>query len=467
MQGARPERPGAKRQEREARVPVRLRARRAPWIGAVAVAFVANGLGGPSFLARLPERQSDLGLSDATLGLTLVGMALGAIAASPVAGGLVSRVGSRPVLLAAAGGLGASLWTVGAAPNAPTLFAALTVVGATDAAMDISMNANGAALEAARLAQPGPERPGAGGATSERGGAARGDDVIKQRSFPWNRSGRSVMHGLHGTWSLGALAAAGIAAAGAATGVPLTLHLALMGAVIAGSVLATRRGLVGDDARPSVAGGPGAPEPTPGSAVASRWPIRPIVVLAAATVGGAIIEGAPSDWSAIQLERMGVAAGVSALGYAAFMAGMVGGRFAGDRLTDRFGGAAVLRGGTALVAAGLLLGIAVNHPAAFAIGLALAGLGAAGFFPLAFSAAARTEGVSPGSGAAAVSLAARLGFMVEPVIVGAVAELLSLRWAFGLVAIVALVLAAAAPRIVPGRGPSTMAAVRLADVREP
>lgn len=412
-------------------MPLRLRAPRAPWIGAVAVAFVANGLGGPSFLARLPERQSDLGLSDATLGLTLVGMALGAMAASPVAGGLVSQVGSRPVLLVAAGGLGASLWTVGAAPNAPTLFAALTVVGATDAAMDISMNANGAAYE--------------------------------------TRSGRSVMHGLHGTWSLGALAAAGIAAVGAATGVPLTLHLALVGAVIAGSVLATRRGLVGDDARPPVAAGSGDPEPTPGRAAASRQirPIRPIVVLAAATVGGAIIEGAPSDWSAIQLERMGVAAGVSALGYAAFMAGMVGGRFAGDRLTDRFGGAAVLRGGTALVAAGLLIGVAVNHPAAFAVGLALAGLGAAGFFPLAFSAAARTQGVSPGSGAAAVSLAARLGFMIEPVIIGAVAELMSLRWAFGLVAVVALVLAAAAPRIVPGRGPSTMGALRLADLREP
>ena len=289
--------------------------------------FVANGLGGPSFLARLPERQSDLGLSDATLGLTLVGMALGAMAASPLAGGLVSRVGSRPVLLVAVGGLGASLWTVGAAPNAPTLFAALTVVGATDAAMDISMNANGAAYE--------------------------------------NQSGRSLMHGLHGTWSVGALAAAGIAAAGAATGVPLTLHLALVGAVIAGAVLAMRRGLIGDDARPRVAAGPGDPEPTPERVAASRRPVRPIVVLAAATVGGAIIEGAPSDWSAIQLERMGTAAGVSALGYAAFMAGMVGGRFAGDRLTDRFGGAVVLRGGTALVAAGLLVGVAVNHPAAF------------------------------------------------------------------------------------------------------
>jgi MFS family permease len=429
MQRARPERPGAKRQERVARVPgLRLRTRRAPWIGAVAVAFVANGLGGPSFLARLPERQSDLGLSDASLGLTLVGMALGAMAASPVAGGLVSRVGSRPVLLVAAVGLGASLWTVGAAPNAPTLFATLTVVGATDAAMDISMNANGAAYE--------------------------------------NQSGRSVMHGLHGAWSLGALAAAGIAAAGAAAGVPLTVHLALAGAAIAGSVLVTRRGLVGDDARPSVPARPAAPEGKAERAKASRWPIRPIVVLAAATVGGAIIEGAPSDWSAIQLERLGVGAGVSALGYAAFMAGMVGGRFGGDRLTNRFGGAVVLRGGTALVAAGLVVGVTVNHPTAFAIGLALAGLGAAGFFPLAFSAAARTDRVSPGSGAATVSLAARLGFMVEPVIVGAVADLVGLRWAFGLVAVVALVLAAAAPRIVPGRGPSKIAPVGLADLRE-
>ena len=395
----------------------------------MAVAFVANGLGGPSFLARLPERQSDLGLSDATLGLTLVGMAVGAMAASPVAGGLVGRLGSRPVLVVAAAGLGASLWTVGAAPNAPALFAALSVVGATDAAMDISMNANGAAYE--------------------------------------NRSGRSVMHGLHGTWSVGALAAAGIAAASAAAGVPLTAHLALAGAVIASIVLATRRGLVGGDAQPQVPTDGGvADDGTEGPAARSRpGLIRPIVILAAATVGGAIIEGAPSDWSAIQLERMGVATGVSALGYAAFMAGMVGGRFAGDRLTDRFGGAVVLRGGTALVAAGLVTGIAVNQPAAFAMGLALAGLGAAGFFPLAFSAAAGTKGVSPGSGAATVSLAARLGFLIEPVLMGAVADLVGLRWAFVLVALVALVLAAAAPRIIPGAGPP--APVRLVDIREP
>jgi MFS family permease len=418
-------------------------------LAAVAVAFVANGLGGPSFLARLPERQSDLGLSDATLGLTLVGLAAGAMVASPLAGRWVGRAGSRSVLLVSAVGLGATLWTAGAAPNAPALFAALAVIGVADAAMDISMNANGAAFE--------------------------------------DRAERSVMHGLHGTWSLGALGGAGIAAATAATGVSLTVHLALVGAALGAAVLAVRGGLVpgrppepvddgdnGHDGHDSDGDDRGATSVAPhappiGSARTGRL-ARPLVVLAAATVAGAIIEGAPSDWSAIHLERLGVATGLSALGFGAFMAGMVGGRFAGDRLTDRFGATAVLRGGTTLVAAGLIFGVAIDHAVAFAVGVALAGLGASGFFPLAFSAAARTPSVSPGAGAATVSLAARVGFMVEPVLIGAVADLISLRWAFVLVAAVALLLAVTAPRIVPDR-PDTARRARLpggpTDVREP
>jgi MFS family permease len=404
-----------------------------PRESAIVVAFVANGLGGPSFLARLPDRQSDLGLSDAALGLTLVGMAVGAMVVSPLAGRLVGVFGSRRVVVTATVALGASLWTVGAAPSAGALFAALAVVGAADAAMDIGINANGAAYE--------------------------------------DRTGRSVMHGFHGAWSLGALGGAGLAALAAVAGVSLTVHLAMVGAVIAAAVLATRSGLVADDGLPATARGASASprvgnghEYTPKRQGVVERVRAPIVVLAAATVAGAVVEGGASDWSAIQLERLGVATGVSALGYAAFMAGMVGGRFAGDRLTDRFGGPALLRGGMAMVAAGLLMGVSSANPVAFAVGLFFAGLGAAGFFPLAFSAAARTPGVAPGSGAATVPLAARVGFLVEPVIVGAVADLFGLRWAFVLVAGTAVALAAAAPLVIPAG--SRAAAVAVSDVRE-
>jgi MFS family permease len=402
-----------------------------PRESAIVVAFVANGLAGPSFLARLPDRQSDLGLSDGALGLTLVGMAVGAMAVSPLAGRLVGVFGSRRVVVTATVALGASLWTAGAAPSAGALFAALAVVGAADAAMDISMNANGAAYE--------------------------------------DRTGRSVMHGFHGAWSLGALGGAGLAALAAVAGVSLTVHLAMVGAVIAAAVLATRSGLVADDELPTTARADSARVGTRHAHTPKRQGLvgrvrAPIVVLAAATVAGAVVEGGASDWSAIQLERLGVGTGVSALGYAAFMAGMVGGRFAGDRLTDRFGGPALLRGGMAMVAAGLLVGVSSANPIAFAVGLFFAGLGAAGFFPLAFSAAARTPGVAPGSGAATVSLAARVGFLVEPVIVGAVADLFGLRWAFVLVAGAAVALAAAAPLVIPAGSAATAQAV--CDVRE-
>jgi MFS family permease len=175
----------------------------------------------------------------------------------------------------------------------------------------------------------------------------------------------------------------------------------------------------------------------------------PLVVLGAATVGGAVIEGAPADWGAIRLQRFGVATGASALAFAAFMAGMLAGRLVGDRLTDRFGGRAVLRIGMGMVACGIVAGVAIDDPIAFSIGLALAGFGASGFFPLAFSAAGRLPGVAPGAGAAAVSLAARMGFLAEPVVVGSLADASSLRTAFLLVAVVSVLLATFAATIVP------------------
>jgi MFS family permease len=433
-----------------------------PRAAAVAAVFVANGLGGPSFLPRLPERQADLGLSDLGLGVVLVGLAAGALVASPVAGRLVGVVGSRPVAVGAALALAASLWTAGAAPHAAVLFAALALIGAADAGMDIAMNANGAAYE--------------------------------------RRSGRSLMHRMHGAWSLGALAGAGIAAAAAGAGIGLTAQLVAVGAVVAGAVAVARPGLVAGDAHAPGAtvapGGPGPPDRPaadrpaghrpaadrpaghrpaghrpaghrPAGDRAARRPRRrlvgPLAVLALATVAGAVVEGAPADWSAIRLERLGTGPGVAALGFAAFMAGMLAGRLVGDHLTDRFGGAAVLRGGMGLVATGMGLGAALDRPAAFAAGLVVAGAGASAFFPLAFSAAGRTPGVPPGAGAATVSLAARLGFLVEPLLMGALAEAVGLRWAFVAVGALALALGAAATRVIPAAGGPAPAVV--VDVR--
>jgi MFS family permease len=101
----------------------------------------------------------------------------------------------------------------------------------------------------------------------------------------------------------------------------------------------------------------------------------------------------------------------------------------------------------ALAAVGLAAGALVPVPVVFALGLVASGVGSSGIFPLAFSAASRTPGVPPGVGAATVSLAARLGFLVEPLVMGFVADAVSLRWAYGMVAATALVIALCARRI--------------------
>ena len=411
---------------------------------AIAAVFVANGLGGPSFLPRLPERQAALGLSDAGLGVVLVGMAVGALAASPLAGRAVGRVGSRPVAVGAAVALGATLWSAGAAPHPVLLFAALAAIGAADATMDIAMNANGAAYE--------------------------------------QGVGRSLLHRLHGAWSLGSLAAAGTAALLAALAVPLTWHLLGVGIGIAVIGLLARPWLVEGDrhtepvatAEPvdaagapggTGASGPGSADAAPGTARPRRHRLGPLAALAAITLAGAVIEGAPSDWSAIRLERLGAGPGTAALGFAAFTAGMLVARLAGDRLTDRFGGPAVLRAGMALVAVGMLAGSIVDHPAVFTAGLAVAGVGAAGLFPLMFSAAATTPGVLAATGAATVSLAARLGFLVEPALMGALSQLLGLRAAFVAVAGLAVAVAVLGARAIARSTPAAPTDGAVADLR--
>jgi MFS family permease len=176
---------------------------------------------------------------------------------------------------------------------------------------------------------------------------------------------------------------------------------------------------------------------------------RPLLLLAEVTAQATPLESVPYDWAALQLTRLGATAGVAALGFAGFMAGMRAARLAGERLSPRWLALALSRFGLVLPTAGFVVPAASTHPASFIAGLAVAGVGSSWFFPLAYAAAARIPGVAPGTGAATVSLACRIGLLVEPIVVGALADLAGLRWGFALVAVLAAALGLAASRIIP------------------
>jgi hypothetical protein len=66
---------------------------------AVTVVFVLNGALVASWIVRIPATQSRLGVGEGTLGVVLMGLAVGVLLALPLAGGLVARIGSRGATL--------------------------------------------------------------------------------------------------------------------------------------------------------------------------------------------------------------------------------------------------------------------------------------------------------------------------------------------------------------------------------
>lgn len=97
-------------------------------------------------------------------------------------------------------------------------------------------------------------------------------------------------------------------------------------------------------------------------------------------------------------------------------------------------------------------------PWAAVVGFAATGLGLSVVVPLAFSVAGRLDPDGSGAAVARVNLFNYVGFVLGAGLIGAVAEVASLRWAFAVPAVLALGVAGLAPafRVARRRGPPTV-----------
>jgi len=190
-------------------------------------------------------------------------------------------------------------------------------------------------------------------------------------------------------------------------------------------MLAALRGLVSDA---PVAGG---------STPAFALPTRALIPMGIVALSVLICEGAIGDWGAIYLrEGLAASAALAAIGYAVFAMMMAGGRFTGDWLATRFGSGQIVRAGGLLIVVGVGLAIlSVDRPWVAIIGYGLIGAGASCIFPLILSAAARTPGVAPGIGIAAMATAGYTGFLLGPPLIGGLAEIVTLRGSLGVLAL--------------------------------
>jgi hypothetical protein len=250
---------------------------------------------------------------------------------------------------------------------------------------------------------------------------------------------RSILNSFHAIWSIGAVLGGSMGAAAAQLHVPITLHLSLSAVLFTVLALVAYRLLLpGAEPESAEVPHPAVKDRVVGakSLLAKYGVLAALVIIASA---GAIVEDSGASWSAIYLSgSLGASALLAGTGFVALQGMQFVGRIFGDRLVDRFGQRAVARIGGVIVFIGMSVALAFPTVAGTIIGFGLAGLGVATLIPAAMQAADELPGFRAGTGLTIVSWLLRVGFLVSPPIVGAIADNFALRFGLLIVPIAGL-----------------------------
>ncbi len=293
--------------------------------------FLINGAMVGTWIAHIPWFQDHLGISKATLGLCLLCMAAGALVSMPLTGYILERRPSASVTRATTLVFCLMLPLPLLATSPFMLGAILFVFGASNGAMDVAMNAHGVALER-ELRKP-------------------------------------IMSSLHGGWSVGGFAAAGVVVVAAAAEVDPRVESLVVGCVLwlAAIWITSRLGSASTHSKTAA-----------GFALASRE----VILIGGLCFLAMMVEGGIEDWSGVYLRHdVGASAAAAAAAFAGFSFGMAVARLGGDLLNKRLGAERLLRGGMALVAIALGVVLLVGETVPAVIGFAFCGLGMANAVP--------------------------------------------------------------------------------------
>ncbi|KQM13962.1 fucose permease [Plantibacter sp. Leaf171] len=373
---------------------------------AVSVLFFTNGALIANLLPRYPQIKADLDLTNAAFGTAVAAYPLGALIAGLSAGLLIRRFRSSRVAIAATLVTAVGLLLTGVAPGWLILALALFLAGAMDSITDVAQNSHGLRV---------------------------------QRLY-----GRSIINSFHAVWSVGAVTGGAMGAVAAQLEVPLVIHLAVSGGLFGMAALLSYRWLLaGAEPDLSAEGTMGTDGDIPQKSAASTAAPRALGLVARYSVllalvviasAGAIVEDAGSSWSAIYLsDSLGASAFVAGLGFISLQGMQFVGRVFGDRMTDRFGQRTMARGGGVLVFVGMGAALAFPSVIGTIIGFGIAGFGVATLIPSAMQNADEIPGFRPGSGLTIIGWLLRLGFLLSPPLVGAIADATALR--FGLIVV--------------------------------
>ncbi len=378
---------------------------------AVAALFFVNGFITGAWAPQIPLLLPRHQITEFTLGLLILLIGLGAVAAMMFAGKLIAAYGSRQMALLFGALVAPILPLVVLAPNLYLLAPCLILMGGTLGCMDVSMNANAVEVE--------------------------------------QRIGRAIMSSSHGFWSLGGFAGGGIG--GLALARFGAVEQALGVSVISFSVLIIAARFLWREPNARAAGAA-----KPKTAMFPKVPM--LYVLGGMALFSMASEGSVLDWAALYVSKtLDAPLERSGLAFALFAGTMAVMRFLGDSVRNRFGAVRTLRVSGLIAAAGILVAALAPTDIVAIAGFAFAGLGVANMVPILFSAAGNHPGTSAGSGIATVTMIGYCGILLAPSVIGYAAETIGYRATYLTIVALLIVVVLMARQAVHADGRPTVA----------
>lgn len=337
-----------------------------------------------ALLARMPDLQVALGVNKSELGLTLIGMAIGALISLTLSSPLIAHLGARTTTFVTVLGTAAAFALVPWVGAAPLVFAILFGAGLLAGALEINLNVEIDRIEA--------------------------------------QLGRGVMNRAHGFWSLGFFVTALIASVVRQAEISMQLHLAVTLAVVL---------VIGTVAISGIRNAPARALSYHAKAPLLALPTLGLLPLCIIGIAAFLVEGAGIDWSAIYMRDVfAVEPFLGGLGLTLFTFFMAMARLFIDPIVDRFGARAVATVLLVLSGMGLAAVWLAPHPHVALFGFALMGAGCSAVYPLAVSAAAQRTDRLAQVNVAALGQVTFIVFFLAPPLLGFVAEHAGVRTSY-------------------------------------
>jgi MFS family permease len=345
----------------------------------LSVFFFLLGFCFASWASRIPSIKTNFDFNEAELGNLLLAMPISSLIGLPISGWLVSKFNSRIPLFVSFIFFCISLVAVGYAPSVEVLVISVALLSFMMRIANISVNTQ---------------------------------SLVLQKDF-----NKKIIGSFHGTWSFGGLTGALLATLMVQWHVPMKEHflyvtlLSLFFSALAFPFLLKK------DKVPV------------GNKLILGKPDKFILYLGLMVFFAALCEGGMFDWSGVYFKEV-VKEDLFTMGYLIFMTFMALSRFYSDRLIEQIGMQRMYILGASIVTLGISTAILFPYYWPSLFGFSIVGIGVAAVFPMTFSLAGSSKKYSPGMAISIISTYGIVGMLIGPPLVGYLAHMFNLKYAF-------------------------------------